>query len=483
MSSTHSAKKPHSHMGKVIVATQVITSGFEPRRARNIIILLAGSTAVMMTGFGIIFPIFARRFSELGSGVETLGLMTMAYAITSIVASPFLGTLADRFGRRPIILVSLAAYVAANIGFLLADSTAMIIAVRALQGALTAGLVPASMGIVADIAPEDQRARWVGVVMGGYSMGFVFGPALGGVLYDGWGFAAPFAVSAVMAFIAFLAAHIMVPETRPREMRRRDELRQRRAAAMAPTQALSFWTTLPRPLSMFAVLLFISFITLFAWTFVEPQLMFYIYDELGWTTAQFGVAAGGYGIAAVFGQTVLGQLSDTFGRKPILIVGILLFSAQFAGMMIATSFPTILFAFVIAGLGEALWLTALGAFYLDITPEQHRSRVMGIKGSASSLGSIVGPALVVVVTGFLAPQGVFATSLVLLVLSALLVLIVLREPSRALKKSPIRRGRSPASERWPPKPPCAASFLARQRLGNCGERVVDAIAPLLCTTA
>ena len=435
MSGRPNTEKPPAHMGKVVVATQVITAGFDPRRARNIIILLAASMAVMMTGFGIIFPIFARRLGEFGSGVEALGLMSMAYAITGIVASPFMGALADRFGRRPLVLASLAAYVAANLGFLLADSTGMMIAVRALQGALTAGLVPASMGIVADIAPEKERARWVGVVMAGYSMGFVFGPALGGVLYDGWGYAAPFIVSAVMAFIALIAASIMVPETRPREARRRDELRQRRAAAMAPAQALSFWAALPRPLSTFAVLLFISFITLFAWTFVEPQLMFYIFDELGWTTAQFGVAAGGYGIAAVFGDTVLAQLSDRFGRKPVLVVGILLFSAQFAGMTIATSFRLITLAFIVAGLGEALWTTALGAFYLDITPEQHRSRVMGIKGSAASLGSVVGPALVVIATRFLIPQGVFITSGALVMFGALLALIVLREPSRAARET------------------------------------------------
>jgi MFS family permease len=182
-------------------------------------------------------------------------------------------------------------------------------------------------------------------------------------------------------------------------------------------------------------LLFISFIVIFAWTFFEPQLMFYVYDELGWTTAQLGVAASGYGVASMLGQTVLGRLSDRFGRKPLLLVGILLHSAQYAGMIFTTSYQLIMLAFIAAGLGEALFSPALSAYYLDITPEQHRSRVMGIKGSAGSLGSLAGPALVVAAIGFISPQGVFIISTSSLFVGALLALIVLRIPRRVAEKT------------------------------------------------
>ena len=173
MSGSHRTEKTLSHMGKVVMATQVITPGVDPRRARNIILLLALSLALLMTGYAIIMPLFARRLGEFGSGVSALSLMSTAYALAGIVASPFLGALADRFGRRPLVLGSLAAFALANIGFLLATSTEMLVVVRALEGALSAGLGPAAMGIVADIAPEDKRARWIGIVMGGASAGWV----------------------------------------------------------------------------------------------------------------------------------------------------------------------------------------------------------------------------------------------------------------------------------------------------------------------
>jgi len=428
MSGAHRADKRHPHLGEVIVATEVITSGPGPRRVRNIILLLASSVALMMTGSGIITPVFARRLSEFGSGVAGLGLLKMSFALAQLVASPFMGALADRWGRRPLILMALAAFAVANVGFLWAPSMQVLIIVRALGAVLTAGLFPASMGVVADIAPERDRARWVGIVMGSYGAGLIFGPVLGGVLYDGWGSAAPFATSAAVALTAFIAAIISVPETRTRETRWREELRQRRAAATAPEQAGFSWAALPRPLYVFGTLLLLDFIGTFAFAFVEPQLIFYVYEGLGWSTAQFGIVAGVYGLAMVVGQTLLGQASDRFGRKPMIVAGMPLAAGFFASMAFVTSFPLVLLTAIVAGLGEALTRPALSAFYFDITPEQHRSRIVGIKGSASSLGGVLGPLLVVGVSGFTSPQGIFVIAGVLTVAMTLLAAVSLREP-------------------------------------------------------
>jgi MFS transporter, DHA1 family, multidrug resistance protein len=91
------------------------------------IIGLSAVMALQMTGFVMILPLFARRFSELGAGVEALGISAMAYALTSTLAAPFMGALADRFGRRPLVLGSLAAYAAAFSGYLFAPSAGVLI--------------------------------------------------------------------------------------------------------------------------------------------------------------------------------------------------------------------------------------------------------------------------------------------------------------------------------------------------------------------
>jgi len=421
----------HPHLGEVVIATQVIDSDMPPRRIRNIILLLAASVALMMTGFGIIMPVFARRLGELGSGVEALGLMTVAFALAQFVSAPLMGSLADRFGRRPLILLGLAAYAAANVGFLFAPSTAVFILVRALEGGLSAGLFPAAMGVVADIVPEEQRAQWVGFVMGSYGLGFIFGPTLGGFLYDGLGFEAPFVVSAVLASLAFVAAFILVPETRTPEVRRRERLRSLRTVDSITAEGGSIVDSLPSPLYLFGTLLLLDFVGVFAFAFVEPQMVFYFYEQLDWTTVQFGIVVGVYGLAMVLSQTLLGQLSDRFGRKPVIILGTLLTTTFYVGLAVTKQFGLTLLVALVAGMGNGLTMPAMSAFYLDITAAQHRAGVMGIKESIVALGGVAGPLAVVVVSNLTTPQGVFIISATLLAATLLLALAVLREPQRA----------------------------------------------------
>ena len=423
MSGKQDKENTPSNLGQVVLAGEVVSSGPSRRRARSVIILLAASVGLMMTGFGIILPVFARRLGEFGSGVEALGMMTMSFALAQLVAAPFMGSLADRYGRRPLILLSLAAFAAANVGFLLVSSTTGFIIIRVLEGALTAGLFPAAMGVVADVVPKNERARWVGIVMGSYGAGLIFGPVVGGILYDGWGFAAPFITSAIMAIIALGAAVVMVPETRTPDMRWREELRNRRATVSASGE--SFWASLPRPLYVFGTLLVLDFIGVFVFAFVEPQMIFYFYDQLGWTTIQFGIVVGAYGLAMVFGQLVLGRSSDRFGRKPPIVLGILLSTSLYAGLVLVTSFPLMLLVAAVAGLGSALISPALSSYYLDITEEQYRARILGVKESSASLGGVLGPLLLVGVSAMMTPQGIFIFAGAVMLTAAVLAVIAL----------------------------------------------------------
>jgi multidrug resistance protein len=425
------ASTPHRHLGEVVIADQVIESALGPRQTRTIILLLAASVGLMMTGFGIIMPVFARRLGELGSGVEALGLMTMSFALAQFISAPIMGSLADRYGRRPVILLGLAAFAVMNIGFLLAESTTAFIAVRTAEGALSAGLFPASMGILADIAPESQRGKWVGYIMGAYGAGFILGPMVGGILFDTWDFAAPFLVSAVLATCALVAASILVPETRTPEMRRREQLRARRRTDVPSAKSPSFRDALPRPLYVFGTLLLVDFVSVFAFAFVEPQMVFYFYDELGWSTFQFGVVVGVYGLAMVFSQTVLGQSSDRLGRKPVVLLGLALTATFYVGLLLVEQFFVVLLVALVAGAGNGLTMPALSTFYLDITAAQHRSRIMGIKESAAALGGVVGPLAVVTASSLMTSRGVFATSALLVTGTLLLATLLLKEPEHA----------------------------------------------------
>ena len=255
-------------LGAVKIAQVFEPQPMTPRKARTIILLLSGSVALMMTGYGIIMPVFARRLGEFGDGVKELGFLTMAFALAQLIGAPIWGGAADRRGRRPIILLALIAVTLSYIGYLFAPSTIVIIALRGAAGFLTAGLFPSAMGVVADIIPEENRARWVGIVMGSYAIGMIFGPALGGILYDGWGYAAPFILSSVVAFLAFLAAFFNVPETHSPEIRWRNTLRARRGSIHKEKEKKSLLSILPRPLYIIGTLLIIDFIGSFGFAFV-----------------------------------------------------------------------------------------------------------------------------------------------------------------------------------------------------------------------
>lgn len=440
MNGEGSQSNPYPNLGQVIRASHILTSGTTWRRARVIVLLLAISVALMMTGYGIIMPVFARRLAELDAGVEVLGFMTTGFAVGQLLGAPLLGALADRVGRRPLVLLALATHTVTNIAYLLAASATAFVIIRTFGGALTAGLFPSAMGVVSDLIPEKARGRWIGIVIGGYGAGYVLGPVVGGILYDGWGFASPFVASAVLAGLALVAAAILVPETRTASARRREELQHRRAAALSASPAAdgrgTLLASLPRPVHLFVALLFVDFLLSFAFAFFEPQMVFYVYDELAWTTTQFGLAVGVYGLAMIVGQIALGQSSDRLGRKPVLLLGILLNTALYGGFLFFGSFPLLMVVAAVSGLGLALTSPALNASYLDLASPRHRSRVMGIKSSWVALGSASGPLVVALVSGLTTPKGIFFIASMMVVAGLALALFFVQEPREAVEAAP-----------------------------------------------
>lgn len=431
-----SAAKPEA----AVAFSQTGSSGISPRRRRYIMLLLSAGAAIIMTGFGIIMPIFARRLEDFGNGVETLGVMTMGFAIAQFALAPLVGSIADRIGRRPLIILAFAGYTLVNLGFLFAPNATVLTALRVFEGAITAGMMPSAMGIVGDIVPPSGHARWTGILMGSYGAGFTLGPLLGGVLYDHWGYAAPFIISAICSAAAMIITLVLLPETHTAAVRRRVRLSARREAVKE-----SVINSLPRPLWVFGGLLILDFVLMFSFAFTEPQLVFYLYEELDFSSTQFGVLIMCYGLMLVAGQFGLSGLSDRFGRRPVIVTGMIIMGIFYLGLILTANFPLLLVTSIVSGLGEAIATPALAAVYLDLSDERHRSRIMGIRSSMISLAAVAGPGLVALVAGVTTSHQVFAISLGVAIAAAILAFFVLR--SRA-KPAPVlmdTRGRSEAA--------------------------------------
>jgi DHA1 family multidrug resistance protein-like MFS transporter len=316
-------------------------------------------------------------------------------------------------------LLSLAGYVLAFSGYLFAASAWLLILLRGLAGVFTGGLVPAMMSSVGDLASEYRRAQWIGIVTGGASVGWILGPIFGGLLYDRFGYVVPFAASIATELCALLLALILVPETCTPSAH---------PGALHLSWPRSF-QALPA-LPTFYLIMLISFGVMFAWAFIEPQFMFYFYEDLAWTSYRLGLAMSTFGLACMFGELALGQLSDRLGRKPVLVLGLALFSAQFIGLVIFREAPWIMASFILAGLGNGLFDPALSAHILDITPSEYTARVIGLKATAGSLGNMLGPALVVLITPFVGPQVVFLAASALVIALVLAAALALRVPKR-----------------------------------------------------
>lgn len=409
-----------------------------PRRAVSpwrVILVLTGSMALLMTSYLMLMPLFAHRFSDFGAGVQALGLSALAAALGGTAAAPLMGLLADRIGRRPIVLLLAAVQVAATAGFLVTSSAEAYILLRGLCGACTIGVIPAVMGIVGDVAPAERRAQSIGIVNGGSSAGWMIGPLLGGLLYDRWAYQVPFELSIAIALLALVFVILLVPETRGVSAKAQSASKGESSAAVLSSGLSQAWV-------QFSILLAFSFAVLFAWTFIEPQFMFYSYDEMHWTSSQLGLLISIYGVAVTLGEFTLGRLSDRLGRKPVLVLGLVLFSAQFIGLALGNEYVWLAISFVIAGLGNAIYDPALSALFLDLAPEGYKSRFMGFKTTAGSLGSMAGPALVVLLTPYLASRGIFALALFLVLGMLLVTVLALHVPA---SKSELRDRRAEPS--------------------------------------
>jgi MFS family permease len=383
------------------------------KQSRSITIALTfliGCVALLMTGFAIIMPVFPQRLQALGLGAETLALMEGAFGLGMFLFSTPMGTWAGRIGRKPILFISLAGFIVTNLLLVFVNAPVLFILIRFVEGTLIAGLTPAAMAMVGDTIPQAKQGRWIGYLTTAQATGIALGPGIGGFLYQALGFTGPFFLSAGIALLASLLAVFLVPETLPEAVRAEARLpKASRVAKAKTTKDLSFvgliW--------LFAPFLLIDFGLIFTYPFVFPQYPFFFEKVLHYSAAQYGLIISVFGLAMAVSPLFLGRLSERWAKKPVIVVGSVLFGALNLFMFVAPIYPLLLVAAALTGLGSALAGPALGGTYLGATTEKNRGQVMGIRGSAISAAVMLGPLAQALVSPWVTPQITFAIGVVL----------------------------------------------------------------------
>lgn len=166
---------------------------------------------VNLVGFGIIIPLLPFYAETFGASPVVIGLLFASFSLSQLVAAPLLGTLSDRWGRRPVLLISLVGTVASFVVLAMADSLAMLFAARIVDG-LSGGNITTARAYIADVTTEENRARAYGFLGAAFGVGFVIGPALGGA-FSHISYTAPIWAAVVISAIAAALAWLWLPET------------------------------------------------------------------------------------------------------------------------------------------------------------------------------------------------------------------------------------------------------------------------------
>jgi DHA1 family multidrug resistance protein-like MFS transporter len=394
-------------------------------RKTGALFILPASLALIMTGFGIIIPVFPQRLEALGLGAGTLALMEAAFGLGTFLFSTPMGVLANRFGRKPLILFALMGFVLSNLTLALVNAPLLFILVRFMEGAFVAGFMPAAMAMVGDAVPLERQGRWMGIMTTAQAGGIALGPAIGGLLYQSWGFTSPFFLSAGFALAASLLAVFLLPETLPEQLRlqeikRRLERRggEKGQAASSPNLLLLAWA--------FAALLFIDFGTLFVFPFSLPQYPFFFANVLHYSTTQYGLIISAYGLTVAVFPLLLGRLIDALPKKLLIVIGALLGAALNLAMLFSHQYPLLIAAAALAGVGSALLMPGLGTIYLNTSSDQNRSQLMGIRSTAISLALLVAPLAQAAAGPWITPQITFAIAAGISILMTLFVIVALK---------------------------------------------------------
>ena len=374
-------------------------------------------------GFGIILPVLPRLIMELtGVGVakaaEYGGWLSFVYALMQFFCAPVLGNLSDRFGRRPVLLFALLAL---GVDYLIMGSAPVISWL--FVGRLVAGMAGASFtpayAYIADITPPEKRAQSFGLMGAAFGIGFILGPAIGGLL-GSFGPRAPFFTAGVIALLNTLFGFIALPESLPVDARRPFEW----------TRANPLGTLLQ--IRRYPIVLWLIG-AMFLWQLGHQVLpttwAFYTMAKFRWTAGEIGYSLAFVGVVMAFAQGVLTRvlIPRLGGERNAAAVGMLFAILAYLGYAFATQ-GWMMYVVSATSMFFAMTYPAMNALMSRDIPPNAQGELQGAVAGVYSLSSILGPPLMTQVFGYFSssaapvyfPGAAFCAAAVLTAASAVL---------------------------------------------------------------
>jgi multidrug resistance protein len=330
------------------------------------------TVALDLIGFGIIVPILGRYAERFGASGLAVGLLFASFSLAQLVCAPLLGKLSDRIGRKPVIVISLIGTAVGSFITGAAGALWVLFLGRIIDGA-SGGSLSVAQAAVGDMATEQERPRLIGLLGAAFGVGFVLGPAIGGLAALG-GPHVPFYVAGVLATVNAVAAIIRLPETR-------------RAGSRASERGLKMPNT-----PVLRHLALVGFITVVAFAAFEATFALFGERRFGLTEASTAAVFLGIGLVLIVIQGgAYGRLVERFGTERLLAAGLTMLVAGLAVTAVAKVWPVLIIALLLLAVGQGCASPSIISLVTRHAPPDNRGEALGFQQSANALGRVIGP--------------------------------------------------------------------------------------------
>ncbi len=356
---------------------------------KSALLLIFLTVLIDMIGFGMIIPILPLYAKNFAAPEWQIGWLIAIYSLVQFFSGPLLGRWSDHIGRRTILLLSL---LGTAVGFFImgaAQSLALLFAARILAG-FTGGNISTAQAYIADVTTPEKRARGMGIIGAAIGMGFIFGPALGGLLSQHDltllgvtvpAIAVPFYFAGLLALLNTIAVFFRLPESLPLAKRLQPDKRQGR---------LAMWHDVASP--QLTKILLAYLVAIIGFSIMTTSFALFTLHHFNFSAADNGYTFAFLGLIGVIVQGgLIGRLTKKFGERSLAIVGTLAIAIGFVLMPISRGLTLLFFATGIIALGNSLIQPTLNTLASRATGPQFQGSVLGLMASAGSLGRTLGP--------------------------------------------------------------------------------------------
>ncbi|WP_224824824.1 TCR/Tet family MFS transporter [Cognatishimia sp. MH4019] len=336
-------------------------------------------------GIGLILPVMPDLIrdvngGDLGEAAVWGGVLATTFAVMQFLFGPTLGSLSDRYGRRPILLISLAVMAVDYLVMAVAGTIWLLFLTRVVGG-ITAATQSTAGAFIADISPPEKKAQNFGLIGAAFGMGFIFGPMIGGLLSE-FGHRAPFYAAAALATANLIFGYFVMPETVTNRIRRPFDWS--RANPFGAFQALGRLPGVAR-------LLLLVFLYEFAFIVYPATWAFFTQERFGWSPAMVGLSLASFGVSmAIVQGGIIRWIIPRFGDRNTVIYGFLFNFFAFTVLMLLSSGWVALAFTPITALG-AVVTPAVQGMMSRIASDDQQGELQGVIASSKAVAMILSP--------------------------------------------------------------------------------------------